>query len=45
VGKVARTLTWNRAVAALGYDEAGEFASAPLRELGSLLDDSYLGRV
>jgi hypothetical protein len=45
VGKVARALTWNRAVGALGYDEAGEYERAPLEELGSLLDDSYLGRV
>jgi hypothetical protein len=44
VGKVARTLTWNRTVGALGHQEAGEFASAPLRELGSLLEVSYLGR-
>jgi hypothetical protein len=44
VGKVARTLTWNRTVGALGDDEAGQFASAPLQELGSLLDHSYLGR-
>lgn len=44
VGKVARTLTWNRTVGALGDQEAGQFASAPLQELASLLDDSYLGR-
>ena len=45
VGKVARTLTWSRTVGALGDEEAGQFASAPRQELGSLLDDSYLGRV
>jgi hypothetical protein len=44
VGKVARTLTWNRTVGALGDEEASGFADAPLRELGSLLEDSYLGR-
>jgi Phosphotransferase enzyme family len=43
VGKVARALTWARAVSALGDDEAGEFAGAPLHNLGSLPDDSYLG--
>jgi hypothetical protein len=43
VGKAARALTWARAVRALGDDEGGEFAGAPLHSLGSLLDHSYLG--
>lgn len=43
VGKVARALTWSRAVQALGDEEAGEFASAPLACVLSLLDESYLG--
>ena len=43
VGKIARALTWDRALAAQGYDQAGEFAGAPLRCLASLLDDSYVG--
>jgi Phosphotransferase enzyme family len=43
VGKIARALIWDRALRALGYDEAGEHAGAPLESLGSLLDDSYLG--
>jgi hypothetical protein len=30
-------------VRALGDDEGGEFAGAPLHSLGSLLDHSYLG--
>ena len=42
-GKAARALTWARAVRALGDDEGGEVAGAPLHGLGSLLDHSYLG--
>ena len=45
VGKVARTLTWARAVMTSGADTDAEFQRAPLESLGSLLDDSYLGRV
>jgi hypothetical protein len=42
VGKIARALTWDRALKAQGYyDHAGEFASAPLKCLASLLDESY----
>ncbi len=41
VAKVARSLTWHRAVA----DTGGEHADAPREALGSLLDESYLGRV
>ncbi len=43
VGKIARALTWDRSLSAQGYDQAGEFASAPLRCLVSLLDESYVG--
>lgn len=43
VGKIARALTWDRSLSAPGYDQAGEFASAPLRCLASLLDESYVG--
>jgi aminoglycoside phosphotransferase (APT) family kinase protein len=43
VGKVARALTWERATRELA-DEGGEHADAPLETMGSLLDDSYLGR-
>jgi hypothetical protein len=39
VGKVARTLTWDRAVRAQGYTEAGEFARAPLETLLALRAD------
>lgn len=42
VGKVARALTWDRAVRAEGYDKAGDFADAPLRCLESLLAGSWL---
>jgi aminoglycoside phosphotransferase (APT) family kinase protein len=45
VGKVARTLTWARAVMVSGGNADAEFQRAPLESLGSLLDDSYLGRV
>ena len=41
VAKVARALTWHRAVAQTG----GEHADAPREALVSLLDESYLGRV
>jgi hypothetical protein len=44
VGKVARALTWARAVAQADPDEIDvHFATAPLACLRSLLDDSYLG--
>lgn len=43
VGKIARALTWDRALSTQGYDQAGEFAGAPLKCLASLLDDSYVG--
>jgi phosphotransferase family enzyme len=45
VAKIARALTWNRAVSALGYDAVEEtWARAPLETMASLLDDSHLGR-
>ena len=44
VGKVARSLTWARAVAQSDVGELNEhFANAPLASLRSLLEDSYLG--
>ena len=48
VGKVARTLTWDRAVRALdpadlGDDDPWDWDRAPFECMVSLLDDSYLG--
>ena len=45
VAKVARALTWDRAMSAAGdRDEVDpDFARAPLATLESLLDESYLG--
>jgi len=43
VGKVARALTWQRAVVAMGSDDDEGFARAPLETLLSLPSDSYLG--
>jgi hypothetical protein len=44
VGKVARSLTWARAVALSDPDELDDhYASAPLACLRSLLDDSHVG--
>jgi len=46
VGKIARALTWDRAVMALDPDEIDDqWASAPYESLTSILDDSYVGRV
>jgi hypothetical protein len=42
VGKVARTLVWDRAVRSMG-DAAGEAVRTPLISLGSVLDESYVG--
>lgn len=39
VGKAARALTWDRAVRAQGYEQAGEFARAPLESLLALRAD------
>lgn len=44
VGKVARALTWDRALKGLRPEDVQDsFARAPLECLRSLLDDSYLG--
>jgi Phosphotransferase enzyme family len=43
VGKVARALTWERALRAQGDDAPPDFAAAPMETLASLLDESYLG--
>jgi hypothetical protein len=43
VGKVARSLTWERALRAQGDDAPPDFAAAPMETLASLLDESYLG--
>jgi Phosphotransferase enzyme family len=43
VGKVARALTWERALKAQGDDAPADFAAAPSDTLASLLDESYLG--
>lgn len=40
-GKVARALTWDRALQTQGHDQAGEFADAPLRNLTALLAGSW----
>ncbi|MGZ8513313.1 MAG: hypothetical protein ACXWWL_07720 [Candidatus Limnocylindria bacterium] len=45
VGKIARTLTWHRAIGAAGPDEVEErWITAPVESMVSLLDDSHLGR-
>jgi len=46
VAKIARVLTWERAVRAAREDGEvlkGSWATAPIRTLASVLDDSYLG--
>ena len=44
VGKIARALTWHRAVSAFGRDNVDEeWARAPFETLAALLDESYLG--
>jgi hypothetical protein len=44
LGKVARALTWHRAIGA-GPDEAeASWIRGPIESMVSLLDDSYLGR-
>lgn len=42
VGKVARAMTWQRAMYVLGPDDCAEFAGAPLSSLSHLRDASYL---
>ena len=45
VGKVARALTWQRAIGALGWDEVDDdWARGPIESMDSLLDATYLGR-
>ena len=45
VGKVARALTWQRAIGALGWDEVDDdWARGPIESMASVLDESYLGR-
>lgn len=41
VGKVARALTWERALRAQGHDQAREFADAPRQHLAALLADGW----
>ena len=41
VGKVARALTWARALRTQGHDQAGEFADAPFQSLTALLAGSW----
>jgi hypothetical protein len=41
VGKVARALTWDRALRAQGHDQARVFADAPRQHLTALLADSW----
>jgi Phosphotransferase enzyme family len=43
VGKVARALTWERALRAQADDAPSNFAAAPIETLASLLEESYLG--
>lgn len=43
IGKVSRALSWARALMTLPGEDVSEYADAPLRWLGYLLDDSYLG--
>ena len=44
VGKIARTLIWDRALRALDpSDVPDEWADAPFENLTALLDDSHLG--
>jgi hypothetical protein len=41
VGKVARTLVWDRALRLQGHDQAGEFADAPYENLAALAATSW----
>ena len=42
VAKVARALTWNRALAAAGPEGVARYGDAPLRALGSVFEGPYL---
>ena len=45
VGKIARALTWYRAISAAGFDDVDErWIGGPIESMASLLDDTYLGR-
>ena len=45
LGKIARTLTWHRAISAEGPDEVPErWLDGPVASLTSLLEDTWLGR-
>ena len=41
VEKVARALTWDRALRTQGHDQAGEFADSPLQNLTASLAGSW----
>jgi hypothetical protein len=43
VGKVIRSVVWDRTVAVMSDDEAGDYASAPFEWLATILQDAYLG--
>lgn len=43
LGKVARALTWDRALREGGYGD-DEFGDGPIESLRGLMDDTYLGR-
>jgi Ser/Thr protein kinase RdoA (MazF antagonist) len=46
VGKIARALTWERALRTMNPDDVDEqWASGPFEAMASLLDDSYLAAV
>ncbi|MGJ6964338.1 phosphotransferase [Streptosporangium sp. G11] len=42
VGKITRTLVWERSIRAQGHARAGEFAKAPLHSFESLAVDSWI---
>jgi hypothetical protein len=43
VGKVIRSVVWDRTVRVMSDDEAGDFASVPFEWLATILEDAYLG--
>jgi hypothetical protein len=45
VAKIARTLTWHRAISAQGPDAVGQrWVDGPITSIASLVDDACLGR-
>ena len=45
VGKIARALTWYRAISAMGFGDVDErWVTGPIESMASLLDETYLGR-